>query len=198
MPDTPEPQSNASITLEPIHFIPSVEEVPTKASRTVPYNENRAIASTSDILCGFQGAFTQFKTSYENIYLENGPQLDIDSIPSTRNTFENQRFIATQSNRSMNTSMLLPGNDYLFSISSKDATDVWKLDFSKPEYLRAVVEGMNVLKRALSSAGETDIQYSFPNSELMEISFIPFDPNGSKGGTGAFVRSILKERHTSK
>jgi len=194
--DPQEPQSNT--TLEPINFIPSIEETPANKSRAVPYNEKIAIAGTSDILGVYPGAFTQFKATYENIYLENGPQLNINTTPTAKNTFENQRFLATQSNRPMNANLALPGNDYLFTLSSMDSTDIWKLDLSKLDYLQAIVEGTSALKRELSETGKTDIQYSLPNSELIEISFIPFDPNGNAGGTGAFVRSILKQRHSHK
>jgi len=204
MPDKPEPQSDSqeskviTTTLEPINFVPSMEETYANGSRKVPYNENRAISGTSDILGAYPGAFTQFKASYENIYLENGPQLDLNTTLSAKNTFENQRFLATQSNRPMNANLPLPGNDYLFTISSLDSTDIWKLDLSKAEYLQTILEGTNTLKRALSSEGKTEIKYSLPNSELIEISFIPFDPNGTQGGTGVFIRSILKQRHSKK
>lgn len=178
------PQPGQEPTLEP--------------TNSIPYNEKAAISGTSDVLGICPGSFTQFKSEYQNVYIENGPQLDINTIPTANNTFENQRFLATQSNRPMNESLPLPGNDYLFTISSLDSADIWELNLSKEDYLKSIVEGTNKLKRALSLTGKTEIQYSLPNSETIEISLIPFDPNGSTGGTGTFVRSILKERHRHK
>lgn len=175
------PQPGQETNIEPIN--------------SIPYNEKIAISSTSDILGAFPNSFTQFKGPYENLYLENGPELSINEMPSAKNTFENQRFLATQSNRPMNANLPLPGNDYLFTMSSMDCTNIWELNLNKPNYIQSIIEGTNTLKRELSATGKTDIIHSLPNSESIEISFIPFDPNGTQGGTGAFIRGILKQRH---
>lgn len=163
----------------------------------VEYNPDLAIATVKDMIDINPEGFTHVQIGDYDLYVENGPTLRERKDPAVVSTFGNDRFIGVE-----HLEPKFPGQPDLkvkrgaiFTISSQRSWDpIWDLDLTEEEYAVALIGATSSLKRDLHKGSREIITSLPPKGEIVKISYVPFDPNGTKNGHGVVVREMLEQR----